>query len=84
MALGSIGWGYFDIPVTMFFRKETGKVDPFTYTWPLSFEGKGKSKKFKFTFDATKILPLLDQPDVPALKKPVAAKAPAKKVPVKK
>lgn len=62
LALDSSGWGFFDIPVTITFAKATGKIDPFSYTWPLSFSGTGKSKKFKLTFDSTKIKPLMEPP----------------------
>ena len=57
------GWGYFDLPVTIYFKKETGKGDqPFSITWPLSFDGTDKSKKIKLTFNAQKITPLLGHP----------------------
>lgn len=59
LQLESGGWGYFDLPCTFYFRKETGKIDAFSYTWPLSFEGTGKSTKFKFTFNGHKIRQLL-------------------------
>mmetsp|Transcript_4155 Transcript_4155/g.7037 ORF Transcript_4155/g.7037 Transcript_4155/m.7037 type:complete len:81 (+) Transcript_4155:532-774(+) len=33
------GWGYFNIPVTVYFKPETGIVEPITISHPLWFDG---------------------------------------------
>ena len=38
-----IGWGTFEIPIEIHFRKETGKKEPIVLSHYLSFEGKGQS-----------------------------------------
>ena len=40
--LSRIGWGTFNIPISVFFRRETGIKDVIELNHELSFEGNGK------------------------------------------
>ena len=44
--LSKMGWGYFDVPMTIKFC-ESIKKDPITFEHELSFDGKGKFKVYK-------------------------------------
>ena len=54
VVLNSLSWGSFDINITIYWNKNTGK-DPFTYTHELEFEEGGASNKVKFNFDRNKL-----------------------------
>ena len=41
-----IGWGYFDMPITVYFKKETG-LKPLEIEHELCFDGNGLWKKYK-------------------------------------
>ena len=44
---GSTGWGYFDIPITIYFTKETG-LAPLSVYHSLSFDNGGEWQDFEF------------------------------------
>ena len=45
--LSSVGWGYFDIPITIFWTEETG-LKPLSVNHELCFDGKGEWKEYSF------------------------------------
>lgn len=59
LELGTVGWGTFDIPITVTFTKESGIVDPLTINHELSFDGNGKWRRIVYNVNKKKILPLL-------------------------
>ncbi|CDW88400.1 yeats family protein [Stylonychia lemnae] len=50
-----IGWGTFEVPIEIHFRRETGKRDKVTLSHYLSFNGHGETKWFTVTFDKEKL-----------------------------
>ena len=55
--LCKVGWGYFELPITVHFKKATGILDPQTFEHTLSFDGDGKHRKFVLTVNKNRILP---------------------------
>ena len=50
-----IGWGFFDIPIQIFFRRETGQREVHEISHTLNFNGNGEKKYFTVTFEKDKI-----------------------------
>ena len=50
-----IGWGTFEIPIEIFFRRETGRRETLKLSHYLSFEGTGKRINFTVSFDKEKL-----------------------------
>lgn len=46
-----IGWGTFNVPITINFKKETGIREPVKIDYELSFKGTGSIKFFTLTFE---------------------------------
>ena len=53
-----VGWGTFEIPVTIYFRRDTGRREPLKLEHMLSFEGKGKYQTISVSFDKDKLAQL--------------------------
>ena len=45
------GWGYFEVPMTIYWRKISGKKESLTIDHMLNFDGKGKWKQVTIPFD---------------------------------
>eukprot|EP00347_Sterkiella_histriomuscorum_P016628 403352460 len=50
-----IGWGVFNIPIEIFFRRDTGKKETIKLDHYLSFQGQGSSRIFTIAFDKEKL-----------------------------
>ena len=65
------GWGYFDLPICVYFKKETG-LKPFKIEHLLEFEEPGSWKNFKFQLPkrtATNMQPFKDKLKLPKINK---------------
>ncbi|CDW73750.1 yeats family protein [Stylonychia lemnae] len=62
--LSKIGWGTFDIPIEIFFKKETGKTDTVSLNHLLNFDGNGETKYFTVAFDKLKVKKLSEKKKV--------------------
>ena len=50
-----VGWGYFEVPMTIYFRKGTGIKEPVTINHMLSFDGNGKWRDVTIKINAKKL-----------------------------
>ena len=50
-SIGFIGWGLFEIPITVEFMFKTGRREKLELNHFLSFEGKGSWKTIEIEFD---------------------------------
>jgi transcription initiation factor IIF auxiliary subunit len=50
-----VGWGTFNIPIEIHFRRDTGKKDKLVLDHYLNFNDNGEHKSFYVTFDKDKI-----------------------------
>lgn len=52
---GRTAWGYFDLPIIVYFKKETG-IEPFRVEPELSFDGNGDWKTYKIPIKVKNLL----------------------------
>ena len=53
--LRRIGWGTFEIPIEIYFRRDTGRKEILKLSHYLSFNGQGKRQYFQVAFDKEKL-----------------------------
>ena len=60
ITLKRTGWGYFSIPITVYFKEETGILEPLELDHMLNFEGGGVSLPCKVEIVRDKLLSITE------------------------